>query len=44
MNYLIGKQKIYESAFYPYGDGIITLILLGNKKYMKVLSILTVMV
>lgn len=25
MNYLIGKQKIYESAFYPYGDGIITL-------------------
>ena len=25
MDYLIGKQKIYESDFYPYGDGIITL-------------------
>lgn len=25
MTYLIEKQKIYKSAFYPYGDGIITL-------------------
>lgn len=25
MNYLIEKQKISESAFYPYGDGTITL-------------------
>lgn len=25
MNYLIEKQKIYENAFYPYGDSTITL-------------------
>ena len=25
MNYLIKKQKIYKSAFYPYGDNTITL-------------------